>query len=482
MKRIFYLLLTGATIITTPGCKKFLDIKPKGYTIPEFYEDYQKLLSNASLIRATAAYPSYITDDVLAGEDNDVTKQAAFAGYSVFKKSLYTFKNGQTFEPSDSDPFWEPAYNHIYTYNTVINNILNVPDGTAQDKKRLRAEAQVGRAFEYLSLVNVYAEHYDAATAATALGVPLVLSEDINLPYERKSVAEVYAQIKKDLDEALPNLPDNVPNNFKPMKSVGYAFLSRMNLYMGDYKAALANANEALKLNSFLLDYKIYTNKNGTWGRVCTLSDSTAFPDGNKNKESVWIRYGSSSSSHVFSEVYASTDLINAYKKDLPAGATDKRFALFFCHGKSNFGGGIVSFPGRELWAPYVEFNLGFATPELYLIAAECEARIGDPARAIQLMNTLRDSRIENNQPLVANTSDDALRLVLEERRREMPFMGSTRLIDLKRLNKDPRFAKTITHTQGVQTFTLPPNDKRYILPVPPKVLAVNPNIPQYER
>jgi hypothetical protein len=54
--------------------------------------------------------------------------------------------------------------------------------------------------------------------------------------------------------------------------------------------------------------------------------------------------------------------------------------------------------------------------------------------------------RIAGNQPLVAATKDDALRMALEERRRETAYQGSTRLIDLKRLNKDPRFAKTVTH------------------------------------
>ncbi|TKC05050.1 RagB/SusD family nutrient uptake outer membrane protein [Pedobacter frigoris] len=482
MKKIFSLLFIVGVMLST-GCKKYLDIKPKGYTIPEFYEDYAKLLNNASLYRVSSAYPNYLTDDVQAGEVKDPNKAADYPLYALFKRNMYEFKGGAIFEPGESDRFYEPAYEHIYVYNTVINNIEKVPDGSAADKKQLKAEAQIGRAFEYLTLVNAYAEHYDPATATTALGVPLVSSEDINVKYKRNTIAEVYEFIKKDLDEALPNLGNTAAHSFRPTKSVGYAFLSKMYLYMGKYDEALKNANEALKLNNALIDYSIYTNKKGTWGRVCTIADqSVLFPDADKSKESVWTRLTASSYGHVFAEVYASTDLLDVYRKSIPAGATDQRLKLFFCDGQANFGAAMTLFPGRFLWAPYIEFNMGFSTPELYLIAAECEARVGSKELALEHIDKLRNMRIVGNKPLVASTNNEALELVLDERRREMPYMGITRLVDLKRLNKDSRFAKTITHKNGTQTYTLAPNDKRYILPLPPKVLEYNPSIPVYER
>lgn len=483
MKKICFLLCSFLTLVLA-GCDRYLDVKPKGFTIPEFFDDYAKLMSNQDLIRVSSAYPSYLTDDVRAGDSVDVSKGAGYNNLAQFKKNLYTFNNGPVFLPGETDPLWEPAYAHIYTYNTVINNILNVPDATAADRRRLRAEALVGRAFEYLVLVNAYARHYDVATAATDLGVPLVLSEDINAGYKRNSVAEVYEQIQKDLEEALPDLSTTVPHNFRPLKSVGYAFLSRMHLYMGNYEEALRNANEALKLNSYLTDYNLYTTKEGvTFGRVCEIADNTIrFPDANLSQESIWIKFGSASSSSLVIEVYASDDLLDTYEADLPAGSTDKRLSLFFCRDRAKFGAREIQFPGRVLWAPYVEFNLGLSSPELYLIAAECEARVGDRNIAIRHINTLRDHRINQNQPLTAATNEEALAIVLRERRREMPYIGCTRLIDLKRLNRDARFAKTITHTHGNSTFTLPAEDKRYILPVPPKVTEYNSSIPQYER
>ncbi len=92
----------------------------------------------------------------------------------------------------------------------------------------------------------------------------------------------------------------------------------------------------------------------------------------------------------------------------------------------------------------------------------------------MQLINQLRNNRIKDHTPLTAANNDDALRQVLEERRRELAMSGMTRYIDLKRLNRDARFAKTVTHATAEGTFTLPANDAKYVLPIPPKVLRFN--------
>lgn len=74
----------------------------------------------------------------------------------------------------------------------------------------------------------------------------------------------------------------------------------------------------------------------------------------------------------------------------------DQRYLLYF----TKYLGGIdLDYP---LWAPYIYANMAMSTPEMYLIAAECEARIGSKDKAMEYINTLRDSRIIDNVPLVA--------------------------------------------------------------------------------
>ncbi len=87
-----------------------------------------------------------------------------------------------------------------------------------------------------------------------------------------------------------------------------------------------------------------------------------------------------------------------------------------------------------------------------------------------------------NNEQLTASTKEEALIKVLEEKRREFCFKGPMRLFDLKRLNLESQFQKTITHTADGETFILPPNDVRYIMPVNKEILNFNPDFPVYER
>ena len=161
-------------------------------------------------------------------------------------------------------------------------------------------------------------------------------------------------------------------------------------------------------------------------------------------------------------EVFGSDELMALFT------ANDMRRQLFF-------GDSIYSTVfEKPLWRPWFEQNLGVTTPEMYLIAAECEARVGSVGRAMNLLNKLRDNRIVGNTPLVAANKDEALKLVLDERRREFALTGLTRFIDLKRLNLDSRFAKTITHVVDGKVLTLPPNDPRWALPIPARPLRFN--------
>ncbi len=191
--------------------------------------------------------------------------------------------------------------------------------------------------------------------------------------------------------------------------------------------------------------------------------------------------------SYLFKSVAASEDLLETFARNLPADGEDMRMSLFFS--KDQFdpytrpGNEPNRFPGYTIFAPYIEMNIGFSTPEVLLIAAECEARVGDKDKALAHLDKLRDMRIKNNVHFPTTYSkDEVLKMVIDERRTEFAFVGLTRLIDLKRLNRESWFAKTITHSAGSEgTWTLPANDLRYIMPVPENVLSFN-DMPQYER
>ena len=114
------------------------------------------------------------------------------------------------------------------------------------------------------------------------------------------------------------------------------------------------------------------------------------------------------------------------------------------------------------------------------MIKAECSARAGNVADAMTYLNTLLRKRYVTGTYVdkTAASADEALRIVLTERRKEL-LMHGQRWSDLRRLNKDPRFAKTITRVVKGQTYTLQPNSLQYTLPIPDDVISQAPTIIQ---
>ena len=441
------------------GCNDYLDIKPKGEKIPTTVSDYETLLNYESVQKVSDTYPAYLTDDVFLPDVAEGTATPGLNSVDQSIRNLYLFKK-EVFGDAQDDGFWFASYNRIYYYNTVIDNIMNADGSDEQQKLSIRAEALISRALEYLYLVNGYAKYYDVRTAESDPGVPLILDEDISKKnLVRASVKDVYAQIQSDLQTALPNLPMQAKGNaFRASKAAGYGVLAKMYLYMGNYAEALKAANEVLEINNSLLDLKKYAvvKAQSSIGR-------TNVPQDIDNPENIYIKFAP----YVYglsSKVFGSDELISLFSED------DMRLQVYFTKNFRNIP------TDKYVWAPYLRANLAVSSPEIYLIAAECEAREGSIERAIALINKWRDNRIKNNTDIVATDRNDALQKVLEERRRELAMSGMVRYIDLKRLNQESQFAKTVTHVTGEGTFSLEPNSPLYVLPIPAKVMRFNKN------
>ena len=458
MKNVTTILAICVVVMLT-GCNDYLDIKPKGEKIPTTVSDYETLLNYESVQKVSDTYPAYLTDDVFLPEVAEGTATPGLNSVDQSIRNLYLFKK-EVFDDAQDDGFWFASYNRIYYYNTVIDNIMNADGSDEQQKLSIRAEALISRALEYLYLVNGYAKYYDVRTAESDPGVPLILDEDISKKnLVRASVKDVYAQILSDLQTALPNLPVQAKGNaFRASKAAGYGVLAKMYLYMGNYAEALKAANEVLEINNSLLDLKKYAvvKAQSSIGR-------TNVPQDIDNPENIYIKFAP----YVYglsSKVFGSDELISLFSED------DMRLQVYFTKNFRNIP------TDKYVWAPYLRANLAVSSPEIYLIAAECEAREGSIERAIALINKLRDNRIKNNTDVVATDRNDALQKVLEERRRELAMSGMVRYIDLKRLNQESQFAKTVTHVTGEGTFSLEPNSPLYVLPIPAKVMRFNKN------
>ncbi|HEX6429377.1 MAG TPA: RagB/SusD family nutrient uptake outer membrane protein, partial [Niastella sp.] len=153
----------------------------------------------------------------------------------------------------------------------------------------------------------------------------------------------------------------------------------------------------------------------------------------------------------------------------------DLRTAIFFTikpNGQATLKGSLFG----EIY-PFT----GISTAEVFLTLAECNARMGHTEVALQYVNNLLKNRWKTNQfiPYADPSAEKLLQFILQERKKEMVLRGS-RWTDLRRLNKAGANIELKRVYQG-NLLVLPPNDPKYVFPIPEDVLQFN-NYPQNQR
>ncbi|MGL5919225.1 MAG: RagB/SusD family nutrient uptake outer membrane protein, partial [Bacteroidales bacterium] len=128
-----------------------------------------------------------------------------------------------------------------------------------------------------------------------------------------------------------------------------------------------------------------------------------------------------------------------------------------------------------------VRWNMsGIRLSEVYLIIAECYARMGNTAETVKWINALREYRFRSGEVVNVSAKDaaEARQLVIDERRMEL-IMTINTFFDMKRYTTIPEYRKTLTKTiRGVE-YKLEPNSHLYTMPFSIEVMESNPNMIQ---
>lgn len=445
------IIFLGALLLA--GCSKdYLEIKPKGKMIPSFYKDYRLLLNDAFQLPVSHGFDELATDNVEFYDELGLN----YLGVTRFR--LHTWQNN-VYTLFDNDREWADLYKQIYLANVVLEGFPSITDGAVTDRNQLKGEALVHRAFAYFCLVNQYGNQFDSATAANDLGVPLLLAPSTTEKLNRASVKKVYDQIITDLTDAVDLLSVTSTSLYEPRRATAMALLARTFLQAGNYSAAEDFAKKALALNSQLTDYNNYT------------ANPRSFPISRNNPETYLVK--------IVSLAFATLSISDDLQSEFTDPRIDLRFQFFF--NRNGIIPGYLYYDGEFLLGDYR--SVGPTVPEVLLIRAECAARFNRKDDAMADVNKLREMRIRRADytPLAAVTPEEALKLVLAERRRELAFKG-LRFIDLKRLNKDPRFAKTLSHDYEGVHYEIAPNDYRYLFPIAPELITLNPELEPNKR
>jgi tetratricopeptide (TPR) repeat protein len=454
MNKFKYTILLCGIVLSFTACRKYVEIPPQQSRTLTITSDYQDLLYNTGIFNLAYYYP------IFSGDDAGSTASKWQTSLIPDAANVYTWA-AQIYGTTEQDVDWTSLYKQIYICNTVVTGVMGSQQGTPTQKQLALSDALVHRAFIYYTLVNMYGKQYDASTAATDPGVPLVLTTSFFGNLTRASVQTVYDQIISDLNSALPALPDVPSFNTNPSKVAAYAILARIYLNTRDFTQAEKYAKLALGLQSTLIDLNAYA------------ANPNTLPLELKNPEEIFfkrtIQYPAS--------FPLSTAAISLYN------TKDLRYVLYT--------GDAITIPGSTFTGrAYFRYRytndgtyVGPNVPEMMLIEAECEARAGNATTAMSIVNALRVKRFKpaDYTPLSATSADDALHQVVDERVRE--FIGrGFRWFDQRRLSKDAGFITTETRVFQGATYTLDPGSNRYTYPIAPINIQYNPEIIQNPR
>lgn len=239
MKKNLFLILLLA--ISFGSCKKFLDTKPQDFVSPENYFNTED-----DMQRAINGVYNRLVDNY-----GRMYQRGLWSYLAVSDEFFYSNVSSNNLKVSDFDAsnldvsrFWEVAYQGVDRVNQVIANI-NKPEMNETKRNSIKGQALFLRGYLFFLLTTNFGD------------IPLKLkptSSPNEIPLPRTPIAEVYAQIVKDMKEAeslcLPI--SQLPTNEVVSQTAVQAILARVYL-----KMAGAPLNEVARYTDALL----YANK-----------------------------------------------------------------------------------------------------------------------------------------------------------------------------------------------------------------------------
>lgn len=487
-KQNFIYLLMMVVIFTS--CNDFLSERPSKSSdiVPSTVEDMESIL--AGMWRGDNI--SY--NLVYGGGDVDLNaelERRVPGAYSVEVAQGATWE--REFSGTNKDYMWMYRYQNIFRSNLVFSYIDKIT-ATPDQVEMIKAKASFRRALSYMELLNVYTLPYCTANLEEP-GLVLTSSTAFDYSLERASIKDTYDFIEKDIIEAL-KIKVELKNKFgqgsvnRVTIAAANALAAKFYLVKHDYANAKKYAEAAIAKYGVdnIMDY----NQIGYASRI--------------DKGSITIDGKVIDFEVKYPNTQFGYDYTNNWTEDYFLGSAEGSFSSGFTTDFTPSAPHIACFSAdgdREMDARWKYFyvqnylylknkpvdvpyymkskNYTLSVPEMLLTIAECEARAGDFNKAVALVNQLRTKRIDpaGKVNLSAASKDEAIGIVVRERRREMGPLK--RLFDVRRYNSNDYPADDVTIVQnfypytpaginvsgGIQKYELKPGDRRYAAMIP---------------
>lgn len=372
---------------------------------------------------------------------------------------------------------WSQAYYVINLCNVFLEGMTskgNAVVGTTL-ANNYNAEAKFIRALSYYSLLQLYARPYADGNGSKP-GLPIRLkgntgSGDYSLA--RSTVAEVYAQVLKDLNEAEAALPltysTAADNTTRAHRNTIIALKTRVYLSMQQYANVITEANKIVSATAPFtattgVAHALQADITNVFKAPYTTTESIFSMPFNTNETPNQNQLG-----YYYSVSAITTGANGEYSlnnsgiiADAGWKATDKRrnFIYTATSGKKYIGYKFVTASPFTDWAPVIRYS------EVLLNLAEAKVRSTNTvdAQAVALLNAVRQ-RSDATTTFAPATVSDLLAAIATERRIE--FIGEgLRSPDIMRL------MQTFPGKSTVQSFA--PTAKEYVWPISANELLLN--------
>lgn len=328
-------------------------------------------------------------------------------------------------------------YEGINRCNQALSIIPQLDQANPALRLRLVGEAKFLRAFMYFTLVKAYG------------GVPIVdhlpnpsSEADRIMQLTRKTAAEVYAFIEKDLTEAVAALPDRTAyaasERSRASKGAAYALLAKVNLYQKNWQKVVDNCNLVTGyslVSDYSSQYKLVGENDAE--SIFEISGTGSVPaKGIQQYSQVQGARGAGGWGWGFNT--PSLSLVNAYEP----GDVRKAATIIFA-GTTLYDGRVVPTTVENPRYNYKAYSSAYTDAdnsdadikylryaEVILMKAEALNELNSTSTAIPLLNQIRNRAGLANTTAVSQA--DVRIAIWKERRVEMAFEHD-RFFDLVR-------------------------------------------------
>jgi starch-binding outer membrane protein, SusD/RagB family len=390
---------------------------------------------------------------------------------------------------------WQNYYYMINDINLILEAIpqLNVvPAVTDAEKNAWIGQLKFLRGLAYFDLARVYAYIPGAiVTENDKGGIPLVLTgvntiDDaaLRLP-ARAPIADVYAQINKDLEDAEALLGNLSVSPALATKQAAQALIARVALYNKDYTKAAdyaqrviaSEGSRLMTTSNYVSGWRNKVNPESLFEVTYTVNaESIGVNESLQTSFTTLISPGNRVQTGGFGDLVPTNTLLadlgitvtgnGTNSAAITARTSDVR-NLMFELGTTGRGAPFVEttkFIGKNGF-PNLDNTVVLRVSEMYLILAEARATVGSPvldeAASRSALITLKRNRYTNYAGSTMEASDlllsgSALRNeIMRQRRIEFAFEGH-RFFDLKRQSMNLTKAPHYTDVQFTDYRMLP--------------------------